>query len=164
MRRRFEFDVIAEFQQFLLHDGEHDADEIFPEWTREAGERLLAVEEGIIGVGTISDGIVHVVLEIRDSRPEEDTSGWDQVNEAPIEVRSGRLMVAGVCDDLADAQRIDLEPGSYRVRLHHGNLGSRANDAHVNEHCTVIMWRALPLPLMVLKQASILLNRIKYLM
>jgi hypothetical protein len=154
MRRRFEFEVRAEYQQFLLYDLAANTVENH-DWTCEAEERLLAVEEGIIGVGTISDGIVSVVLEIADSEPNEDMSRWDQVNEATIEVPSGRLIVAGILDHLRDARAIDLEPGSYRTRLYYGDLGSLINGIFSNEHYKLIMWRAAPGPLLVLKQASL---------
>jgi hypothetical protein len=89
MKLQFEFEVVAECQQFLLHDFSTDTVENFPNWTREAGRRLLAVGPGIIAVGTISDGIKRLVLEIADCEPAEDMSGWDRVNEATIEVPSG---------------------------------------------------------------------------
>jgi hypothetical protein len=69
MNCRFEFRVPAECQQFLLQD---EMNNNFPDWTREAGERLLAVEAGIIAVGTVSDWIVPVLLEIIDDKPEQD--------------------------------------------------------------------------------------------
>ena len=158
VKRRFKFEVVAECEQFFLYDSEADTVENFPEWTDEAGKRLLAVEEGIIGVGTIHDGFVSVVVEIADCEPDEDIrrlDQWDQVNETTIEVPSGRLIVAGIFDFLRDARPIDLEPGSYRTRLNYGNLGALSNGAFSNEHYKVIVWSAAPGPLLVLKQHSI---------
>ena len=37
MKQRFEFEVIAECQQFVIEDG---TNENFPDWTRENGEDL----------------------------------------------------------------------------------------------------------------------------
>lgn len=155
MKRRFEFEVVAECEQFLLYDLAADTVENFPEWTDEADKRLLAVEEGIIGVGTRHDGIVSVVVEIADCEPDEEMSRWDQVNETTIEVPSGRLIVAGIFDFLRDARPIDLEPGSYRTRLYYGDLGALSNGTFSNEHYKAIMWSAAHGPLLVLKQASI---------
>lgn len=154
MKRRFEFEVLAECQQFLLYDLAADTVENL-DWTREADDRLLAVEEGIIGVGTIHDGYISVAVEIADSESDEDMSRWDQVNEATIEVPSGRLIVAGMFDCLPHVRPIDLEPGSYRTRLHYGDLGSLSHGSFSNEHYKVTMWSAAPGPPLVLKQASI---------
>jgi hypothetical protein len=154
MKRRFEFEVIAECQQFLLHDYAADEADKIPEWTGEASERLLALRPGIMSVGTISDSLVRVVLEIAESRPDEDLSGWDQVNEATIEVRSGCLIVAGIGDDLSDARRIELKAGSYRARLHYGNLGLLTSDGLSSEHYKVVLWISKPEPPLVLKQRT----------
>jgi hypothetical protein len=75
------------------------------------------------------------------------------VNEATIDVPSGRLSLGGV-GDLSDTLRIDVDPGSYRVRVYYGNLTSLIKSAPNNEHYKLIMWRAAPAPVLVLKQPN----------
>jgi hypothetical protein len=116
MKRRFEFEVLAECEQFLLHDSGTDAVKDHLDWTDEASERLLAVGEGTLAVGTIHEGFISVVVEIADSEPDEDMSRWDQVNEATKEVPSGRLIVAGMfaCCRMFDQliwNQVHTEPG-----------------------------------------------------
>jgi len=151
MKQRFEYEVLTECYQFHLQD--EDTEE-FPDWTRAAGERLLAVAPGIIGVGTVRDVIVPVVVEITDGEPDEDIGAWDQANECTIDLPSGRIVVAGCADDVADAARIEVLPGAYRARVYYGNLGSRSKDGRSgNDYYEVVLWSAVPGPLLVLKQA-----------
>jgi hypothetical protein len=114
----------------------------------------LAVAPGSIGVGTVRDVIVPVTVEITAAEPEDDMNAWDQVNECTLDVPSGRIIIAGCTDDVSGAARIEVSPGSYRARIYYGNLGSRSDDGqHGNDHYKVILWKAEPGPLRVLKQA-----------
>ena len=49
-------------------------------------ERLLAVAPGTIGVGTVRNVTVPVVVEITDVKPDDDLNDWDQVTECSIEI------------------------------------------------------------------------------
>jgi len=60
-------------------------------WRKEATDRLLAVGPGVIGVGTVRNMDVPVVVEIADAEPAHDRKAWNQVNECSVEaVRSDR--------------------------------------------------------------------------
>jgi len=144
MTRRFEYEIFAECQQFFLQD---ERAEEYPDWTGEEVYRLLAVQPRIMSVGTTSDTFVTVVVEINDSEPDEDMSVWDQVNESTLEITSGRLVIACVGDGPLDARRIEVLSGSYRARIYYGNLSLLTDD-----HYRVVLWRAPPGPLLVLKQ------------
>ncbi len=152
MKQRFEYELFADFWQFYLQDGNSDE---WCDWTREAGDRLLAVAPGVIGVGTVRSAIVPLVVEIVDGEPNDDMDSWDQVNECTIKVPSGRIVIAGCTDDRSDAAQIRVLPGSYRARIHYGNLYSRSADGlDGDDYYKVILWRAAPSPLRVSKQVK----------
>lgn len=152
MTQKFEFEVSAEYYQFCIQD---ESSENLPEWTDEEVERLLAVKAGIIGVGTISMGLVRVVVEIGECEPTNDIDGWDQVNECNLQVQSGRLVIAGITDTdafLFGGRRIDLEPGAYRIRLYYGDVSSPIDDRFPTDHYRIVVWKAAPGPLRILKR------------
>jgi hypothetical protein len=134
--KRFEFEVPAECRQFLLQD---ERNENFPEWDSDEYERLLAVAPGILAVGTISESSVRVLLEIVDDEPDEDFGKWDRVNEATINVPSGRVSIGGVDDDPESATLVNSEPGPYRARVYHGDSGSPTRKATGKEHYNVVI-------------------------
>jgi len=117
--------------------------------------RLLAVAPGTIGVGTVRNMNVPVMVEVTDGEPDANVAAWDHVNECSFEVSSGRVVIAGCTDYFPDAARIDVLPGSYRARVYYGNLNSLSDDGlDGDDHYKVILWRAAPAPVQVLKQRS----------
>ena len=150
--RRLDLKLFADYHQFYLQD-ESVTGDLSNSWTQEATDRLLALAPGTIGVGTVRNMAVPVVVEVSDTEPHEDVTGWDQVNECTLDVQSGRIVVAGCTDYFPDAARIEVLPGSYRVRLYYGNLDALSEDGlDGNDRYKVILWRAGPGPLKVLKQ------------
>jgi hypothetical protein len=142
---KIEFDVIAEYRQFMLEDETNDN---YPEWTPGAVEKLLAVANEIIWVGTLTEGIVRVKLELTHREPDRDTGTWDKVNEATIIVRSGRLRIP---DAMPLGLTVNLDPGLYKAKLYYGALGSVNHDGSSNEHFKIIMWREAPASLLLLQ-------------
>lgn len=152
MAQRFELDLFADYFQFYLQDEDAKGD-LSESWTPEAVERLLAIAPGTIGVGTARNMNVPVVVEIVDKPPDEDASVWDQINECSIAVPSGRLVVAGCTDYFPDARRIELPAGSYRARVYYGDLAAlSANGLEGNDHYRIVLWRAEPESLRIIKQ------------
>jgi len=150
--QRFEFKLFADYRQFYLQD-ESAVGDLSESWTQEATDRLLAVAPGTIRVGTVRQMTVPVVVEVFDAEPNEDATTWDQVNECTLDVQSGRIVIAGCTDYFPDAARIDVLPGSYRARLYYGNLDALSDDGlDGDDHYKVVLWRAAPGPLKVLKQ------------
>src|SRR5450432_2054901 len=117
MSRRFEFTLFADYFQFYLQDEPVEGD-LSESWPQEAVDRLLAIAPGKIGVGTVRNMNVPVVIEIAEFAPDENLSQWDQVNECDLEVQSGRVVIAGCTDYYPDARRIELPPGPYRARIY----------------------------------------------
>jgi hypothetical protein len=154
MTRRFEYKLFADYFQFYLQDESAPGD-LSASWTQEAVDRLLAVALGTIGVGTVRNMTVPVIVEVGDTEPDEDVTKWDQVNECDFEVQSGRVVVAGCTDYFPEAARIDLAPGSYRARVYYGGLDALSDDGlDGQDHYKIVLWRSVPGPLKILKQRT----------
>ena len=77
------------------------------------------------------------------------------MNECTLDVQSGRIVIAGCTDYFPDAVRIEVFPGSYRARLYYGNLDALSDDGlDGDDHYKVVLWRAEPGPVKVLKQRA----------
>jgi hypothetical protein len=137
------FTLYADYHQFYVEDVQTDpAQSAAPEfWSQEAFERGLAVARDMIAVGTARYGVVQVELEIADAEPDADLEDWDQINECGIELHSGTLLVRGCTQDAESAQRFDVTPGSYRVRVFYGNLDTGDTDAEEgDDRYHVVLW------------------------
>jgi hypothetical protein len=151
MTRTFEYKLFADYHQFYLQDEGVDGN-LGDSWTPEATARDLAVAPGAIGIGTVRNATVPVVIEIADGKPDDNMNSWDQVTECSMEVASGRLVVAGCTDYFPDAARIEIPPGSYRARIYSGNLDSLSDDGlDGDDHYRVVLWSAAPGPVLILK-------------
>lgn len=154
MTRTFEYNLFADYHQFYIQDEGVEGD-LGDSWTSEATARDLAVAPGTIGIGTVRNATVPVVVEIMDGKPDDDMNSWDQVTECSIEVTSGRLVVAGCTDYFPDAARIYISSGSYRARIYSGSLNSLSDDGlNGHDHYRVALWCAAPGPMLVLKTYS----------
>ena len=90
------YQVIAWHRQFYLLDPDQPGDTASPAfWTQEAFDSRLAVQPGVLGVGTYTNGEVPVTVEVLDAEPTLSLNGWDHVAEASLELSRGRLTIAG---------------------------------------------------------------------
>ena len=105
----------------------------------------MAVAPGTIGVGTVRNMEVPVEVEVLESEPMEAFDAWDQVNECDLEIASGTIVIAGCTDYFPEAERIQVEPGSYRARLYYGKLDSLSEDGlDGDDHYRVVLWMSEP--------------------
>jgi hypothetical protein len=74
MAQRFEFKLFADYFQFYLQD-ERAGGDLSESWTQEAVDRLLATAPGTIGVGTVRNMDVPVVVEIAGAVESSQTKG-----------------------------------------------------------------------------------------
>ena len=79
---------------------------------------------------------------IRDkSEPVLELDRWDRVNECSIAIESTKLVIAGCTDYFPDAKRIKLTPGTYRVRVLYGKLGTVSEDGiEGDDHYQLQLW------------------------
>ena len=152
---RYDLKLFADYHQFYLQDEPADGD-LSEAWTQEATDRLLAVSEGVVGIGTVRNVDVPVTLEILDSEPTHDFVGFDHVVECSIAITSGRLVVAGCTDYFPDAERIDVPAGTYRVRASYANLNSISPDGlDFCDRYMLQLWLSAPSETVVLKRRAV---------
>jgi len=152
--RSFDRSLFADFFQFYIQD-EAVPDDLSEAWTEEATDRMLATAFGTIGIGTVRNMDVPVSLQILDRQPDDDSSQWDHVVEASLDVVSGRIVISGCTDYLPDAEGIDLPLGTYQVRVSYGGLDTlSANGLEGDDHYRVQLWPATSIEVRVVKQRS----------
>jgi hypothetical protein len=146
------FNLFADYFQFYLQDEAIDGD-LSDSWTDEAVTRLLAVSRGTVGVGTVRNMEVPVTLEVLVSEPPLDVVAYDHIVECSLSVAGRNLVIAGCTDYLPEAARIQIEPGSYRVRACFSGLESLSEDGLDGEdRYHLQIWPAPPADVAVIKQ------------
>ena len=150
--KSFKLSLFADYFQFYIQD-ETVTGDLSDAWNEEAVDRLLAIAPGTIGIGTVRNMYVPVVVEIHDQEPDDDCSEWDHVVEASLEVTSGRTVIAGCTDYFPDAMRIPVPPAIYRVRVSYGGLDTLSDDGlEGDDHYRLQLWPAASIAVCVLKQ------------
>lgn len=137
---KYQCNLVADYFQIHLQDelcqtGLEDA------WTEEATDEMLAVEDGIIGVGTARNTDVPVMLCIEDRQPSISFDEWDHVMECSLRIESGQLVILGCTEEFDKAARVAVAPGWYRVRVFYGGLDTVSEDGlQGDDHYAVILW------------------------
>ena len=142
MARR-EFELFADYFQFYLQDDDVGVGigDLSDAWTQEAVERLLAVAPGVVGLGTARKMTVSVVIEVLDHEPDADFDQWEHVVEGGLELKTGRLVVAGCTDYFPGAARLPVAAGKYRVRMSCRGLTTiSANGLDGDDRYRVQLW------------------------
>ncbi|MBV9892621.1 MAG: hypothetical protein JO020_00455 [Chloroflexi bacterium] len=135
----YDFTIYAEYSQFFLGDSGFNGDTASPDfWTEPALQRRLAiVPPSLIAVGTGRYDYVPVSVDVVSQVPSPETTGWNQIVEASIDIPSGRLVVDGpTLWDPGSSPEINLPPGTYRARVMYGALHVPESDYY-----SVILWR-----------------------
>lgn len=134
------FEIFADYHQFYLED-ENSPHETGSIWTQETHTRMLAIEEGLVAVGTARNVEVPVTIEIHDSEPMLKAEHFSRVNECSLKIWSNKMTIAGCTDYLPDAARIEIEPSIYRVRILYGNLESVENEIDGEDFYILQLWK-----------------------
>ncbi|MCC8983399.1 hypothetical protein [Bradyrhizobium acaciae] len=153
--RSFELSLFADYFQFYIQD-EPASGDLSAAWTEETTDRLLAIAPGTVGIRTVRNMDVPVVVQLLGREPDDDSADWDHVVEASLDVASGRIVIAGCTDYFPDAMRIETAPGTYRVRASYGALDTLSeNGLEGDDHYRLQLWPAAAIPVRVLKQRSV---------
>jgi hypothetical protein len=123
-----ELSIFADYHQFYLQDDDERFGNLSDAWTPEATDRLMAVAEHVVGIGTVRNMNVPVRIEVGPQLPTLDRSQWDKVNRASLVCDTGRIVVAGCTDYFPDAKRLSVSPGIYDVLVGYKNLESLSED------------------------------------
>ncbi|WP_345963029.1 hypothetical protein ABDE16_19775 [Streptomyces sp. BRB040] len=153
-----ELTLFADYFQIHVCDAEGDGD-LSEAWTKQAIADHLAVTEDALGIGTVVNVNVSVTVAVLPQKPGDDSSAFDHVVEAGLNVPSGRLTVTGCTDYGPDAAAFEVAPGWNRVRVSQSNL-SRAARADVDsdqspettEQIRLQVWAAPEAPTTVVKR------------
>ena len=144
--------IFADYFQFYIQD-EAAAGDLSQSWDEEAVARLFAIAPGTVGIGTVRNTDVPIVMEIHDHEPRDDLSEWDHVVEASLDVPSGKIVIAGCTDYFPDAMRLDVPPGCYRVRVSYGSLDALSEDKlSGDDHYRLQLWPGIKDNPKILKQ------------
>lgn len=149
---KYPLNFYTEYHQFYIQDriseGKTDSDDF---WTEAAHNNKLAVENGIVGVGTECYGPVKGELIILDSANDSfDINLYDHIVEGSIELKSGTLQVAN-CTWFDIELELKLEPGTYRIRVYSSNLASVVGDEG-DDFYKIEIWPDIMLERRVLKR------------
>jgi len=122
-------ELFADYFQFYLRD-EIVSDESSNPWTNEAVERLLALNNGTIIVGTVRDMDVLTIVKVFDQEPEilKELISIHQINECDLEMNSDKLVLAGCTDYFPEALRINIGKGIFRARIYYKDLDKLSED------------------------------------
>ena len=120
--------LFADYRQFYLQDDDARFGDLSDAWTQEATEKLIAIADHAIGVGTARSVDVPVHVTVTSVLPELVGADWDRINRADLVCDSGRIVVAGCTDYFPDATRIHVAPGEYEVLVAYKNLASLSED------------------------------------
>jgi hypothetical protein len=136
----YELHLFADYHQLYLEDEDRIEDQP-NDWGDQLVVKKIAIAPGIIGIGTARNMTVPVQVDLFDQKPDDDFIDWDYVIEASLEVSSGKIVIAGCSDYLPDATRIPVLPGSYRVRIYYGGMGTISKDGlNGDDRYRVIIW------------------------
>jgi hypothetical protein len=114
--------VEAGYYQFYLEDADADPNAGDPIADPNFRQVRIGCAPGRIAVAAGTYGEVNVEVELMDAGPSPVLDGWDHVVEASLHVPSGRIQLLG-CPDPDPVAEWLATPGTYRVRVHFGNLG-----------------------------------------
>ncbi|MEO5886165.1 MAG: hypothetical protein ABIQ77_00745 [Anaerolineales bacterium] len=140
---KYKFNLFADYFQFYLQD-EQAASDLSKLWTEQAVKDLLALAPSTIGIRTLRNMTVPVIVEINDSAPKEQNfDRWDHVNECSINISSGCIVIMGSTDYFPNASRIENSPSWYRARIYYEGLDTISEDGlKGDDHYKIVLWSA----------------------
>lgn len=151
------FNFYTEYNQFYVHDKDYIGDTSNSDfWSDEACRQRLAIEKGVLGIGTQSYGYIKGEIEILLGPSSNiDSDKYDHIVEAGLEIRESEIQISA-CTDNCSEIRIKINNGKYRVRVYSSNLASvletdLAHDTD-NDYYRIEVWPDENMKRKVLKQ------------
>jgi hypothetical protein len=136
------------YRQFYLFDKNIEGATDSPRfWTKAALDSSLALEKGVIGIGTASYGQIRLTIEVFDNEPLiSDFDTWDRITEGSIKLQTGYLQVLD-CPHSEVQLELALEKDAYRVRVYSAKLASVINDEgflidNGDDYYRIELWKA----------------------
>lgn len=127
--RHFKLNFTTSHNQFYIYDKASEGNMASRNfWTNDAFQDRLAIESGILGVGTECYGPVKAEVYVLKKKPQETNfEQYDHVVEGSLEVKSEEIEILN-CPDSSVELKIHIVPGTYRVRAYSSNLKSVVGD------------------------------------
>lgn len=150
----FSLDFYTSHNQFYIFDkasgGNTDSDRF---WTEEAYNDRLAIEDGILGIGTECYGPIKGEVVILSARNEQiDFDLYDHIVEGGIEIKSGTIQILD-CPSSEVHLELSVKPDFYRARIYSINLASVDGDEGEDSY-KIEIWPASEMERKVLKRFS----------
>lgn len=140
--KSYSFQVFADYNQVLLHDGSCEGD-LSESWNDEAYKKMIVASDDALAVSTMRNMDVPVEVVVNDGKPSVVPDDWDHIVQCNLGIPSGSLVVRGVSDYLPDAARIELESGQYTAWVLYGGLNTVSDDGLDGEDkYKIILWRS----------------------
>jgi hypothetical protein len=130
----------TEYYQFYILDSETKAQTDATDfWNDEAGQRKLAIGEGLLGVTVAKYAEIKVEVRFLSAEPTEDAYA-DHIVETSLNLPSGLLQVKD-CTSYDTILEINLEKGTYRIRISSFKLWTVENDKG-DDYYVVEIWKS----------------------
>ncbi len=130
----------TEYYQFYILDSETQATTDAPDfWNDEAGNRKLAIGEGLLGVTVAKYEEIKVEVRVLSSEPSEDVDA-DHIVETSLNLPSGILQIKD-CTSYDTVLELNLEKETYRVRISSFKLWTVENDKG-DDYYVVEIWKS----------------------
>jgi hypothetical protein len=118
-----EFNIFADFNQFLVCSEGADWDDLYEKWSPTAVEEMIVCGTDYIAVGTARPAHVPVIIRIVDTPPPPDTTA-QLVHECEIVVNADRVEITGVTDNGMSGGFMEARQGLYNARVSYYDLNS----------------------------------------
>jgi hypothetical protein len=136
---KHDLSFFTEYYQFYILDSETKAQTDAADfWNDEAGQRKLAIGEGLLGVTVAKYAEIKVEVRVLSAEPTEDADA-DHIVETSLNLPSGLLQVKD-CTNYDTELELNLEKGTYRVRISSFKLWTVENDKG-DDYYVVEIWR-----------------------
>lgn len=120
-------------------------------WTHDAFVDRLAIESGVLGVGTECYGPVKgEIVFLENQNAGFDIELYDHIVEAGLQIKSGIIQILD-CPSSSVELEINVEPDSYKFRIYSINLASVDGDEG-DDFYRIEFWKDLDLEKKVLKR------------
>ena len=154
---KYNINFYTQYNQFYIEDKGSNGDTGSVEfWSEEAFLSKMALDKGIIGVGTQSYGNIRGEIMILD-KPTTDINFdlYDHIVEGGINIESGELQILD-CPNSHVELSFKIDPGKYRIRVYGSNFNSveqtdLAHDSD-NDFYKIEIWKSEDMQRKVLKQ------------
>lgn len=121
-----EYNIMTDFNSFLIFDPTADFGDLWEKWTDEAIESMFVQGDRYIAVGTMRNMYAPVLIRLDSER--SFTGSVDRVMSGTLEVPSGVVEVSGSTDNGLSGGKVAVPPGTYRVEVQYFNLASVAEN------------------------------------